>query len=418
MAKATRGRGEGSVYERKDGKWEGRVSLGVVNGKRVRRSVYGATKAEALRALSRAQLEAGQGYPDADRLTLTEYLHRWLDDVVDRTTRYKTAKSYRETVENHIIPHVGHVPLSKVSPLTMDGLIAALETATMPTPDGKSTRSVGTATQRYACVVFRIAIRSAARKEVIPRNPFADVRLKTIKSVARPTWTMEDAQRFFATAAVEAPRLWAFFVLAVALGLRHSEILGLKFSDFDFEANTVEIKRRIDERHARDADGKRIWGRIDYVEAEVKTANSEAIIPVPMDAMAAIQKQRALRAVETLAKPKNPRSDYVFVTKTGTIYAQGNVRHTYKLLVAKAGLKTIRIHDLRHTCATVLLQSGCTIEEIAVLLRHSDPALTQRTYAHVTEKMQHAVAHRMDALGATARASNAEADAKAAKEST
>lgn len=364
MAK-TRGRGEGAVRLRSNGTWEGRISIGFgPGGKRMRKSVYGASKAEVLELIARARFEHGYGYSTTAPMTVGEYLDRWLRDFVQPKRRHNTFKSYALTVEKHIKPHIGSELLTELTAMHMDVFERRLEKAgTKP------------ATAWYACILLKSAIRRAAgRGGLLKYDPFSAVSLSKPKAKKFETWTIEHARAFFA--ATESHRLYPFFVLAASVGLRHGELLGLKWEDIDFEGGELTVKRTL-----VDLSG----GKFDY--GAPKTEAGEAKVTVPRETLAILRRLRL----------KTP-GDFVFVTRAGSHYLQTNVRKAFTALAAKSEVPRIRVHDLRHTCATLLLAAGKSPKAIQELLRHEDFMTTMNTYVHVTKEEKQDLAETMDRL--------------------
>ncbi len=370
-----RGRNEGGIRQRPNGKWEGRISGGIdSSGNRIRTSVYGDTKAEVLNLIALARLEAGKGFAASNRITVPEWLDTWLSTDVSKL-RYKTQHSYTYTVEKHLRPHFQNTLLSKLTPGHIDGLLRDLKNKGFPP-----------ASVRYAAVVLKIAVRAAARKQVLPSNPFADVRLEGVpgKKKKMVTWTMEEALNFFSVAKSREDRLHAFYKVGVFTGLRHGELLALRWKDINFQTSTLTVEHTLEE--------KPVDGFIRYSLQPVKTKESEATIFIPKVAVEALKSHRLAMFKEGMS------SEFVFVTRNGTHYSKSNVHKAFNINIAEAGVPKIRIHDLRHTCATLLLESGESMAKIQHQLRHSDPAITARLYAHVTPKMKRETADAMEKI--------------------
>lgn len=373
-----RGKGEGEIRQRSDGRWEGRIDLGsrLVDGrlKRVRRSVYGDTKRAALDELARLRLEFGRTIGDPG-MRLNEWFTTHLE-VVRATRRYKTYTSYSETVERYLRPNLGNVKMVDVRPSTMWALQAALKASKVPAP-----------TQWYACTVFKIFVRAAAAKEIIPTDPFSAIRLEKPKPKKWKPWTVADARAFFA-ASKDDP-LYPAFVLAATVGLRHGEFLALRPSDFDFGAKTLSVAQQVVEVRVPTPEGPNKW-RTEYMFAPVKSEASEAVLSVPEGTLQVLKAHIAEKMVG--------RGALLFTTSNGTPYLQSNVRRAFDSAIRRAGVPRIRVHDLRHTCATLLLEAGKTLKEIQFLLRHANFNVTANTYAEVTDNMARGLAETMDGI--------------------
>lgn len=364
--KARRGRFEGSVRERDDGSWEARLPISGV-----RKSAYAATKGEALAALDRLRLEAGLGYSRGNDMLYREYAEAWLRDTVLTSCKPKTYESYFNTLRLHVTPYVGGLALKDITPATLKSIETALRA-----------KKVGKASNRYARAIFRLSINAAKRDGLIRENPFAEVRMPGYKPAKRPTWSMDEAQKFF-KAAEDHWFLHAFAVLAVSEGLRHGEMLGLRWADIDFKARTIDVKFQLEESRGKPTIFSLVPPKSDASRAKI----------VLTDACASA----LIRHREKMLK-KGIRSEFVFVTKNGTHFLKSNVTRAFQSVIKSAGVPRIRIHDLRHTCATVLLEAGADLKEIQLLLRHSQFSITADTYAHVTPKMAAATAAMMDGL--------------------
>jgi integrase len=381
MARARRGRGEGTIRQRPDGKWEARFT---VHGKP--KSVYAATKQEVIKRLDELRATAGIPLSSGAEMKLGEYLDFWLRTIVKPKRRYQTYESYRHTVEKHIKPYLGHIPLQKLNP----GLMLMLEEAHKAQGD-----KFRAATSWYARVVLKIAVRQAVFPlRLLNLNPFADVRLEKPATRKMQTWSMEDARKFFSSAEKRKVRLLAFYVIGVLSGLRHSELLALKATDFDFKVGTLSITKQLLAKRIKPPEGSPpgTEGTTEFSIEPVKTKASEGVIPVPNEVLDIVKTHMA----NELAKGR--RHEFLFMTKNGTHYEQTNVRSAFYRTVKAAGVPRIRIHDFRHTCATLLLEAGKDIKDIQYLLRHANFTITANTYAHVTTKKARAIADTMGEL--------------------
>jgi integrase len=341
--------------------------------RRLRKSVYAASKKALLDEIAKARIESGQGYLDGADMLLGDWFTLHLG-TVKATRRRKTHESYEYVVEKHLRPVLGHTKLSDVKPNTMWYLQAQL-------------KDVKPVAKWYACIVFKIFVRAAAAKQLIPHNPFADIRLEKPAMRKWKFWSVEQAQAFFS--ATLEDDLHAFYVLGVTCGLRHAELLALKVSDFDFAAGTLRVSKQLAEVKVKDPTGLKKWN-LQYSLEAVKTKASDAEIVVP---------EATLKVIKAhIAKRLTGRDGFLFMTSAGTHFSQSNVRRAFNGAITKAGVPKIRVHDLRHTCATLLGEAGKEIKDIQFLLRHANFAITANTYMHVTKKMAQGVADAMDGI--------------------
>lgn len=370
-ATARRGNGEGSIVQRPNGRWMAQVTVGYnATGKRVRKTVYGDTKGDVQEKLTRLQNSKLDGMlTDTGRLTLASYLDRWLADVARPTIRATTHVSYKGIIANHISPRIGGVKLDKLTPAHVQGLYSALER------DGASAT-----TRRHCHVVLNRALKQAVQWGLVPRNVCSAVKRPRDEEKEIQPLTAEQAAALLKTAAGD--RLEAIYVLAVTTGMRLGELMGLQWSDVDLEAGAVQVRRTLQE----------VGGQFALVETKTKKSKRKVDLPnVAVDSLHEHRK-RQLAAGHLGA-------GYVFTDTHGGHLRRSNVhRYSYKPLLKRAGLPTIRFHDLRHTAATLLLLDGVHPKVVQERLGHSKIGITLDTYSHVLPTMQKDAAARLDRL--------------------
>jgi integrase len=365
-----RGRGEGSVFQRSDGVWTSTITIGYdESGKRKRRTIYGNSKAAVLEKLTQLKHAASTGtLADPTRLTIREFLERWLEDVQRPNIRASTHARYVSLMATHITPHVGGVRLAKVQPLTIQGLYAKL------TATGASGR-----TRELVHVVLRKAFKQAVLWGQLSRNPCdAVARPKPTKRTIR-YFTAEETSQLLSAARGE--RLQALYVLAVSTGIRQGELFGLKWRDVDWNASAVAVQRTVD-----DLRGTLIVG-------EPKTTRGRRRVELPAFAMQALREHRKAMFAEGHA------SDWIFCDTKGGLLRRGNVlRRSYFPLLKTAKLAPLNFHCLRHTAATLLLLQGTHPKVVQERLGHATISITLDTYSHVLPSMQRDAADKLDAL--------------------
>lgn len=366
MAKARRGRGEDGVYQRaSDGRWVGSISLGYKpNGKRNRVTCYGRTKREVLDKLADARAKAGTGaVPDAGRLTVGQYLDRWLATHAGKAGG-RTVEERTRVVKNHLKPRLGAVRLAKLTPLHVEGLYADLAAA-----------GVGKGVSRTAADLLSIALNAAVRLKLIPFSPAAGVKKP---AVPKRDMTILDADqaRAVRAAAVSAP-CGPLVATALGSGCRSGELLALGWADLDLRAATLAVRKALTKT------------KQGFALKEPKTASGRRTVTLPPFAVESLTAHKA-------AAMRNGLLDApVFCTRTGGYLDAKNVLRAFRAVVKKVnksagdgtGLKPIpakvRFHDLRHTVASVLLSTGHSLRAVSQRLGHRDPAFTLRVYAHV-----------------------------------
>jgi len=369
-----RANGEGGARQRANGSWEWRVTL--EDGRRF--SGYGKTQAEAKRScLGKAGLAKKGVDPKAARQTVGAFLEWWLADVVAAKCQPKTLKTYDMVARLHLVPALGRLEMAKLSPQHVQSLLREKEQA------GLSPRSVAMIRE-----VLRGALNVAVRLQVVERNAAILAQPRRQERSGRATFSPEQARAFLA--ATEADRLAALWRLALTLGLRRGELLGLRWADVDLDAGTLRVERSL----------QRVDGRL--VTKAPKTARSRRTLAVPSSLAAALQAHRdrqAFEAEEAAGKGRRwEDSGFVFVTPVGTPIDPDNLSKRYKALLKAAGLRDQRFHDLRHAAATLLIAEGLPINLVSEMLGHAQTSTTINVYSHALPLAQRHAAEAMERL--------------------
>lgn len=375
-----RGRNEGSVYQRSDGRWVGVVDHGWIDGRRVRKSVYGKTRKEAHERLQAALRGHSDGLaPSPDRLTVAAYLTDWLASARP-TIRDSTYQSYRTIVRVHLEPVLGRIRLSSLSVADVERLM-------------RSRSDAGLSPRRVALIraTLRRALGRAVRNGLLVRNVAA---LATAPRQERhEIEPLSPGQARTLLASVHGHRLEGLIVAALATGLRLGELLGLAWADIELDGGTLTVRNSL----------ARIDGR--YVLVPPKSSMSRRSIALPSLAVEAFRAHRTRQLEERIAAgPEWIGSwDLVFATAFGTPLDGGNVLRSFHRILEVAGLPRRRFHDLRHSAATALLVAGVSPRVVQSILGHSQISLTLGTYSHVLPELQRDAAERMDAILAAAK---------------
>jgi integrase len=390
MARARRGRGEGSVFQRKsDNRWVGTVVIGHdAHGKRQRRTVYGNTKAEALEALKRLQHESEAGtVGTAGTLTVGELLDKWLTFAEPRV-QPATFKRYESSVKTHLKPSLGTVKLNKLTTEKIDAAMGSIAAK------GRTCQNPFAALRR--------ACDQARRWKLLRSNPCADVTLPRHTAKEFATLTRQQAVKLLELA--EPNRLHALFVLLLTTGCRIGEALALHWEDVDLKAGRLTIRRSLEE----------LSGKLRLKEP--KTESGKRVVVLPTIATDALQDHRRRMLTEGLAGLA-----HVFCDTSGGFVRKSNfLNREWKPLAEKVGAKGCRVHDARHTVATLLVADGVSIRAVQGLLGHASPAITMKHYARFSPEMQDATAASINGLfqpSGYSRATFPAPEADAAKES-
>lgn len=366
-----RGNGEGSVYQRPNGTWCATYAAGYNDqGQRKRRTVFGKTKQAVQNKLQKVLSEVAAGTPiEPNRMTVGEFLDRWLTGAAKTTVKPTTYANYEGVIKNHIKPHLGGVPLQKLAVVQIQGLYSAMAR------DGKSAETI-----RLAHAVLRRALRQGVRWHLIPYNVCVDVdRPRVAKADITPLDAKQVAKFLKVT---KKDRLGAVFTLAIAAGMRSGELFGLQWPDVDLKNGMVKVTHTLTE----------LGGELFLTEP--KTAKGRRCINLPAVAIDALKKhQRQMRAEGHGNVP------WVFCDTQGGPLRRSHFRErTFKPLLKKAGLPDIRFHDLRHTSATLLLSAGVHPKVVQERLGHSQISVTLDTYSHVLPTLQLEAADKLDSI--------------------
>jgi integrase len=365
-----RGNGEGTIRKRPDGLWEARLS---VPGRRAPKSFYGKTQAEALKRRDEAKAQLNNGIDfDADRLTLGEYMERWLGGPLKQAVWIRTYQDYAWLTRKHIIPALGHVKLKELTAEHLDELYAR-----------KSNSGLGPRTVGYIHSTIRVALQRAVKKRLIPYNVARDA--EPPKQVQREYTTLsrEQLAAFFKAAAEAEDRFEAFFIMAALAGPRPGELLALKWQDLKLpeepgKAGEAMIRRSLSTTH----DGTAF-------RETTKTGKGRAVylLPAVVHALRAHRKHQLEEQLRYDGLQEN--HGLVFPSTTGTPMSANNLsRRHFKPLLKRAGLPYVRLYDLRHTFATLWLESGEHPKILQEILGHSRISVTLDTYSHVVPHMQ------------------------------
>lgn len=375
---------KGRVFQRAVGRgkpWSYSVDLPrSATGKRKQRLKGGfRTKADAEAGLAKLLVEAEQGTSvDPSRTTVAEYLRGWLADTAP-SLRPSTAELYRGAVDNWIVPRIGGLRLQDLGPQHLQGLYGELlESGRTDGAGGLSPRSV-----RLAHQVLHSSLDRAVDWRLIARNPAnSKLDLPRMARTEMKTWTSEQARAFLA--ATSEDRLRALWQLMLGTGLRRGEALGLRWADTDLEAHRLSVNQTVALRKNQ------------AHLSEPKTAAGRRTVAVHPKIAEALRQHRTRQHRERLlVGPAWAETDLVFPTSIGTILHPRNLVRDFKAAVERAGVPEIRLHDLRHTAATLALTAGAHPKQVQEMLGHARVAITLDVYSHVTEQMHDEAAEKI-----------------------
>lgn len=310
-------------------------------------------------------------YTPANRITVSTFFEeKWLPAI---QVRQSTKSSYEAIVRKHILPSLGAIRLAELDPSHLNSLYSRLLSNGRKDGQPLSPKSV-----RNIHIVIRKALEDARRWKLVSRNVAVDAdppRQLPPGSLMVRTWTSEELKSFLKHASDD--RLAAAWHLAAMSGMRRGEILGLRWQDVDLEQGRLSVRQTL--------------VSIDYkvVFSTPKTPNSKRSIPIATSTVSALRHHRAKQAAERLSQgPLYQDSNLVFTRSDGSAIHPVLFSQTFNSLSKTSGVPTIRLHDLRHTFATLALEAGINVKVVSELLGHSTVAFTLQVYSHAIPAMQ------------------------------
>jgi integrase len=331
----------------------GVVDLGWVNGKRVRKRITRRTRREVVLQVRDLVAKAEQGQLSRER---PPDLSRWLDtyiaEVAKGRVRPTTLVSYESHIEHHIKPGLGHHRIDQLRPQH----IAAFY---RDRPE-----SLAASTVRRIHAVLRRTLTVAVRWGLISSNPATTVDPPPLPSREIRPYSLDEARAFLAAAFGD--RLAARRVVGISLGLRQGEVLGLQWDDVDFEHKRLHVRRTL-----------RLQPGGSLALVQTKTLRSNRSIPMPSPVVASLHSHREKQAEgRALAQDMWRDSELVFTSTVGTPVHPRNDYRSFQRILSGAGLRRIRVHDLRHTTASVLLAQGVPARVVMEILGRSQISIT------------------------------------------
>jgi integrase len=363
-----RGRGEGSIFRRADGRWHGRLRFtDPITGLAERAHFYGQSRSDVVDQLDAARRRLRAQCPPRDEpVALTDFLKLWLEDSVRPTKRAATYRSYSSIVREHLDKsRLAAIPLRDLREIQIQHVLVAKSKAT-------------SRIQQLCLIVLRCALEQAVQWNLLGSNPAAKIEPPRRQRRELRVLSAPEARRFLAEA--KADRLYALYYLAIDTGMRQGELLALHWRDVDLESGAIRVVRTMDNH----------TGEI----GPPKTAASRRAVQLGAGAVAALlahaRRQRAAEYSGAL----------VFTNTAGGPLSPQNVRNRSFVPLQKLAKidPPVRFHDLRHTAATLMLSAGVHPKIVSERLGHATIAITMDTYQHVSPSMQHAAAAEMDAI--------------------
>ena len=345
--------GEGSVYQRKDGRWAAAAFVPTEGGKAERVQVYARTRAEASKKL-RKLLDSAERQIRATpaNLTVAMYFDEWLRHIKAHV-RPTSWTAYEANARLHILPRIGQKGLSRLAVRDVRVMLDDLRAA-----------GAGARTIQYVHATLRAAMEHAYREELVTRNVVKLVQVERPRPEVRVPLSAEEARSLLAaTADDQNHALWTTMLM---LGLRRSEICGLRWADIDLDQRTLKVVQSV----------QRVNGKLR--ELPTKTRRSTRTVPLPARTYFALMNHREQTTNET----------YVFGTSRGTPLEPRNLTRSWTQLCEAYGMRKVPLHGLRHTCVSLLLAQGAHPRTVMEIVGHSAIEMTMNVYGHTNLETQ------------------------------
>ncbi|MBK3625693.1 tyrosine-type recombinase/integrase [Streptomyces sp. MBT49] len=389
--------GRSSIYQGADGKWHGRVTVGIRDdGRPDRRHVERKTRAEVTAAVrDLEQQRDAKSIRKAGRpWTVKTWLSHWIENIAPLAVNENTMVGYGVAVRKHLIPALGAHRLDKLKPEHIEIFYGRM---------GADGRKAGTIHQIHR--TFRTALNEAVRRGHLARNPVQLAKAPRLNEEEIEPYTVEEVQRLLRAA--DDRRNSARWAVALALGLRQGEALGLKWADVDLDRGVLMVRRsRRRPRYAhgcRDSCGRKAGycpqrQRTNPETAETKSRAGRRAVGLPAQLVDLLRTHQARQQAERAAAGIDWMDEgWLFATPTGRGTSPRTDYDDWKELLDGAKVRDGRLHDARHTAATVLLILGVSERAVMGLMGWSTTAMAAR-YQHMVDSVRSDVARQVDGL--------------------
>lgn len=368
--------GTGTVRQRSDGRWEGRVVIGYDdNGLPKTQNVLAKTKRECqekLRKLTESMVGRNDRKVKPDML-FGDWLCCWYENHSKPTLRASTQNNYENVIHNHVLPEIGKIPLNKLSQNDLQQFYGRLKKngrkrLTEQYGAGLSDRMV-----RMCHAVCRSALERAVRDDLLRTNPAIGCKLPPKKAKEMQVLDREELQKFLIQA--QADGYYELFLLDLCTGLRRGELIALQWKDLNFETGVLTVNKQ----------AYTVNGELQIIPPKTKTSMRKLVLPPAVQAV-----------LREYKKTVDSRWMFPSPVKADRPITPGVARRRLQTILERADCKRVRFHDLRHTFATLALENGMDVKTLSAMLGHVSAVTTLDIYTHITGDMQRAAAASID----------------------
>jgi integrase len=380
----------GSLKKRSEGSWSIVLYLGrdpVTGKKRQKWHTFVGNKKQADAELARLLHELNTGaYVEPTKLTVKDYLERWLSDYAKTNVSGKTYERYEEIIRKHLVPALGGTLLSNLRPLHIQAYYAqALQTGKKR---GEVVAGLSAQTVLHHHRILREALGRAVKWQLLVRNP-ADA-VESPKPPRREMRAINEAQTAWLLEVARGTRLYIPVLLAVTSGMRRGEFLALRWPDVDFITGIAAVRRSVEQTNSG----------IRFKSTKGKKGRPIALLSIAIEELKE-HRQAQEKEKEALGADYQDQ-DLICARENGSLWKPDSFTADFARLARKAGLRGVRLHDMRHSHATQLLIQGVHPKVVSERLGHSTVGITLDIYSHVLPGLQEDAAQKLDTVLRTA----------------
>lgn len=359
-----RAKGDGALFQRGDGRWQGEVLVKYVDGKPKYKTVTAKTQEACRKKLEELKRQHEKGVLNLEKLSVADYLEQWLETKA-KQVKPRTVYDYRYNFTRYVNPKIGALELTKANPLIIQGMLNGIADEVSADRANKVRRDL------YG------AFRQAVKWRLLMSNPIEATDTFKHEKAPMQMWQPDEALRFIEAA--KAHPLFALFYLAMATGMRRGELLGLRWQDI--EGSSISVRQTY----------ARVGNQLLF--STPKTRKGVRRIPLSEDVLHVLAEHRLSqdRQRNFLAEAWQ---DYglVFTSEVGTPIDPDNLKRARYRLADVAGVPRVRLHDLRHLYASLMIKRGFSASELAERLGHARSSFTLDVYTHLFEEQKEAAA--------------------------